>query len=139
MAYSDEFPDSTVSGSPKPGTVSIFRYGAKYKKTLPYWDRNPLCYVFGSSGGAFYGLNLHYQIPTNRKAVLSYIDGGGDPTKVRGYHKYLKSYMDTPFIVLSMNEWDKALSYGMEEFRRVIGSVELGVDAATVQKGGFYK
>ena len=47
--------------------------------------------------------------------------------------------MDTPFIVLGMNDWDKALSYGMEEFRRVIGSVELGVDAATVQKGGFYK
>ena len=95
MAYSDEFPDSTYSGSPKPGTLSIFRYGAKYKKTLPYWDRNPLCYIFGASGGAFYGLNLHYQIPTNRKAVLNYIDGGGDPTKVRGYHKYLKSYMDT--------------------------------------------
>ena len=126
-------------GNAQPGNICIFRYGAKYKKQLPYWDRNPLCYIISSQGSVFYGLNFHYIVPSNRMAIYRYIDDGGNPSKILGYHKYLKSYMDTPFIVLGMSDWDKALSYGMEEFRRVIGSVELGVDAATVQKGGFYK
>ena len=139
MEYSDEFPQSKMVGNAQPGNICIFRYGAKYKKQLPYWDRNPLCYIISSQGSVFYGLNFHYIVPSNRMAIYRYIDDGGNPSKILGYHKYLKSYMDTPFIVLGMSDWDKALSYGMEEFRRVIGSVELGVDAATVQKGGFYK
>ena len=126
-------------GSPRPGSMMIFQYTAKYRETLPFYDRNPLCYIMSSQGGIFFGVNLHYHPTTNRMALLKYIDDGGDPSRLRGYHKYIKSYMASPFLQVNMTEWDKALSYNNEEFVRDLGSIELSLDADTVQKRGFYK
>ena len=47
--------------------------------------------------------------------------------------------MGSPFLQVDMTEWDKALSYNNEEFVRDLGSIELSLDADTVQKRGFYK
>jgi len=138
LEYSDEFPQSKMVGNAQPGNICIFRYGAKYKKQLPYWDRNPLCYIISSQGSVFYGLNFHYIVPANRMAIYKYIDDGGNPSKILGYHKYLKSYMDSPFLQLYYGEYEKALSYGMEDFARVVGSQILDVDPSTIQ-GSFYK
>ena len=45
---------STVS----PGKLLLFRYSAKYKETLPFYDKHPLCYVLTADSGAFYGITL---------------------------------------------------------------------------------
>ena len=139
MEYKDEFPNSIIVGAPPPGTLNIFRYGAKTAAKLRFYDRNPLCYIMSSQGGIFFGVNLHYHPPTNRMSLLKYIDDGGDPSRLRGYHKYIKSYMASPFLQVNMTEWDKALSYKNEEFVRDLGSIELSLAADTVQKRGFYK
>ena len=139
MEYKDEFPNSKIVGDPTPGTLNIFRYGAKTAAKLRFYDRNPLCYIMSTQGGIFFGVNLHYHPTTNRMALLKYIDDGGDPSRLRGYHKYIKSYMGSPFLQVDMTEWDKALSYNYEEFVRDLGCIELSLDADTVQKRAFYK
>jgi len=42
------------------GTMMMYFYDPKHKKTLPYYDRFPLVIVVGPAEGGFYGLNLHY-------------------------------------------------------------------------------
>ncbi|UOX40524.1 DNA end protector [Aeromonas phage GomatiRiver_11] len=63
----------TVS-KPKVGRLYTFAYDAKYKDTLPYWDRFPLIVFLGvgssSNGPLLYGLNLHYIPPAARQSFL---------------------------------------------------------------------
>ena len=83
MEYKDEFPNSKIVGDPTPGTLNIFRYGAKTAAKLRFYDRNPLCYIMSTQGGIFFGVNLHYHPTTNRMSLLKYIDDGGDPSSLR--------------------------------------------------------
>lgn len=43
-----------------PGKMYMFFYDAKYKDTLPYWDKFPLVLPFRKVQDGFYGINLHY-------------------------------------------------------------------------------
>jgi hypothetical protein len=45
-----------------PGRLYLYKYDAKHKATLPYWDQFPLVFPFSTSkdGKGFYGLNMHY-------------------------------------------------------------------------------
>lgn len=57
------------------GKIYTFVYDAKYKDTLPYWDRFPLIICLGPSvtkagNGVMLGLNLHYAPPKARQAML---------------------------------------------------------------------
>lgn len=42
------------------GSMFMFFYDAKHRKTLPYWDSFPLIIAVGPAKGGFYGMNLHY-------------------------------------------------------------------------------
>jgi hypothetical protein len=44
----------------EPGKMYVFRYDAKHKKTLPYWDAFPLIFPIGLYPDGFLGLNMHY-------------------------------------------------------------------------------
>jgi len=56
-----------------------------------------------------------------------------DPTELpRGYHKYLKSYVDTLFLDIAMEEWETAFNLPIEEFVRDLGSIEINVSKARV-------
>ena len=64
---------------PMIGSMYLFNYDPKYKKTLPYYDRYPLIFPVGgeekfagyaSQGGAFYGLNVHYLPPPLRARLM---------------------------------------------------------------------
>ena len=125
MEYSNVFPLSNSEGSPRPGSVMIFQYTAKYKETLPFYDRNPLCYVVAVQGPAFYGVNLHYTQPRNRKSILAYIDAGDDITKLPGYNKYLRSYVKSTFIRLVGDDMEKAADMGFEDFVRTVNGVDI--------------
>lgn len=60
---------------PSPGKIYAYIYDAKYKDTLPYWDKYPLIIFLGfgrSQAGneLMYGLNLHYIPPKARQQFL---------------------------------------------------------------------
>lgn len=140
MEYRDEFPNSTLVSEPAPGSISLFHYTAKTALKLPYYDRNPLCYVVAREGrNIFYGINLHYHPPANRESLIRYIDSGSDFTRLRGYHKYLKSYVNSPFLQISMEEWGKAVALDSEQFVRDLGAIEIDISPSTVYRKGFYK
>ena len=52
------------------GSMQMFFYDPKHKKTLPYYDTFPLTVVIGPAAGGFMGLNLHYLAPTLRAKFL---------------------------------------------------------------------
>jgi len=52
------------------GSMYMFFYDPKHKKTLPYYDAFPLVVVVGPAEGGFYGLNLHYLPPILRAKML---------------------------------------------------------------------
>ena len=68
---------SRLVTKPVLGSMYLFRYEAKHKDTLPYYDTFPLIFPFKSSmvtgpagkGPGFYGLNMHY-LPLILRAKL---------------------------------------------------------------------
>jgi hypothetical protein len=61
----------------------------------------------------------------NRSGVLDYIIGDNDFTKLDGYNKYLRSYVQSMFLHLKGEDLDKALSMRLEKFVKDLGSIEL--------------
>jgi hypothetical protein len=56
---------------PTPGSMYMFRYDAKWKDELPYWDAFPLIFfVEKKDAEHFYGINLHYLPPPLRLKLL---------------------------------------------------------------------
>ena len=52
------------------GSMQMFFYDPKFKKTLPYYDRFPLAIIVKPAKGGFLGLNLHYLPPILRAQFL---------------------------------------------------------------------
>ncbi len=63
----DDFP---VVSAPELGKMYMYLYDAKYKETLPYWDRFPLIICLDLVEGGFMGVNLHYIAPRYRTPLL---------------------------------------------------------------------
>lgn len=59
-----------IKGVPWVGRVCNFRYDAKHKETLPYWDANPVVIPIKYYSDGFLGLNFHYLDPYNRALLL---------------------------------------------------------------------
>lgn len=51
------------------GSLYMFLYDPKHKKTLPYYDKFPLIFPIGNAKGGFLGFNWHY-IPYKQRAIL---------------------------------------------------------------------
>lgn len=126
MEYKNVFPTSVVVGQPLVGEVMLYQYSAKYAEQLPFYDKNPMTYIVAMQGNAFYGVNLHYTKPMNRSGVLDYIIGDNDFTKLDGYNKYLRSYVQGMFLHLKGEDLDKALKMRLEQFVTDLGSIEIG-------------
>jgi hypothetical protein len=57
------------------GSMYMFFYDAKHRKTLPYWDSFPLIVAVGPAEKGFYGMNLHYlPIPLRAKFLDALMD-----------------------------------------------------------------
>lgn len=52
------------------GDMFFFKYDAKYKDELPYWDSFPLVFIVDLTKDGFYGINLHYIPPIARIALM---------------------------------------------------------------------
>ena len=63
-------PLAKVGAKPEVGKMYTYVYDAKYKKTLPYWDKFPLVVILDVNAEYQLGLNLHYIAPKLRQAFL---------------------------------------------------------------------
>ena len=81
------------------GGMYMFKYDAKYKDVLPYWDRYPLVIPFQLQTDGFYGLNLHYISPVKRAELLVELlrypkdldEGTEDDTRIRLTYQLIKA------------------------------------------------
>ncbi len=134
MEYRNVFPSSEVVGQPIIGEVLLYQYSAKYAEQLPFYDRNPMTYIVAMENNAFYGVNLHYTKPSNRSGVLDYILADQDYTKLDGFNKYLRSYVQGMFLQLKGDDVDKALGMRLEQFVKDVGSIELPMSNQKIRR-----
>ena len=74
------------------GSMYMFFYDPKNKKTLPYYDEFPLVVVVGPAEGGFYGLNLHYLPPILRAKMLDALMDITTNTKCNDSTRFKMSY-----------------------------------------------
>lgn len=74
------------------GSMYMFFYDPKNKKTLPYYDEFPLVIVVGPAEGGFYGLNLHYLPPILRAKMLDALMDITTNTKFNDSTRFKMSY-----------------------------------------------
>jgi hypothetical protein len=129
------------SNTPMVGQMYMFRYNAKWKDELPYWDKFPLVFPFKKIKGGFLGLNMHY-LPLNYRAQL--MDAlytvtnnqlYNETTKLKlnydilngvskfRYFKptikhYLSDHLTSRFLYVYPAEWDMALFLPLEKFQK---------------------
>jgi hypothetical protein len=129
------------SNTPMVGQMYMFRYNAKWKDELPYWDKFPLVFPFKKIKGGFLGLNMHY-LPLNYRAQL--MDALYTVTNNQLYNEttklklsydilngvakfkffkptikhYLTDHLTSRFLYVYPAEWDMALFLPLERFQK---------------------
>lgn len=122
------------------GDMFMFRYDAKHKDTLPYYDQFPLVFPIKRVAGGFLGINMHY-LPHTFRAILMdrlYVfatnDKYDDSTRLKinydilnnaarlKYFRptvkmYLKERMRSRLLYVYPSEWDIALFLPSERFK----------------------
>jgi hypothetical protein len=117
-----------ASAVPIAGHLMYFKYQAKTSEKLKYYDKNPICYIIDNQSNYFYGINLHYFSPGNRMGVIQSLIEGDIKDMKTGFHKYLKSEVQTVFLDLAMQEWETVVLLPIEKFVRNLGGIEFSVD-----------
>jgi len=123
------------------GSMYHFQYDPKLKKTLPYYDRFPLCIPIKGAKGGFHGLNLHYLHPVVRarfldalmdfanndkynkstKMLLSYqlLKSTGKLKEFKPCFKhYLNEHIRSKFLLIEPADWEIAIFLPTESFRK---------------------
>jgi len=133
--------DSALDKTTKtlPGSMYMYFYDPKHKKTLPYYDRFPLTIFVEPAKDGFYGLNLHYLRPDIRAEFLDQLmriapNKVTDTTRltkmryslVQGVRKYkefkpcfkhyLGKHVKSQFSRVPMTDWEIAIFLPTEQF-----------------------
>lgn len=124
---------------PMPGKMYFYFYDPKFKAILPIYDRFPLVLPIEPYQDGFLGLNLHYLDIGSRQALLeglkkyrnnNYMD---ERTKIKfsydmlkntkyinlaspALKRYLFTHVESPFVEINPNEWDKAIQLPVAQF-----------------------
>ena len=137
------------------GSMYHFQYDPKLKKTLPYYDRFPLCIPVKGAKGGFHGLNLHYLHPVVRarfldalmdfanndkynrstKMLLSYqlLKSTGNLKEFKPCFKhYLNEHIRSAFLLIEPADWEIAIFLPTESFRKETKSTVWGKSRAIV-------
>lgn len=123
------------------GSMYMYFYDPKHKKTLPYYDRFPLTIMIDKAPGGFVGLNLHYLRPDIRASFLDELMKLA-PSKVKNntrlmklrmellastrkykefkpcYKHYLTSKVASRLVRVPMTEWEIAIFLPTEQFKK---------------------
>ena len=123
------------------GSMYMYFYDPKHKKTLPYYDRFPLTIMIDKAPGGVVGLNLHYLRPDIRAKFLdelmklapSKVKNNTRLTKLRMellastrkykefkpcYKHYLTSKVASRLVRVPMTEWEIAIFLPTEQFKK---------------------
>jgi len=119
------------------GRCYFFRYDAKTKDVLPYYDMYPVIFPIKVTKTHFLGLNLHYLPITFRAALMDnlypYVTGEEamskvkmsynillNSSKLRFYKPCLKQYLNnhirSKLVEVSVEEWELALFLPLQRF-----------------------
>lgn len=154
----NEAKKSRKSNDVQVGDMLFFKYDAKGKGTLPYWDAVPLIIPFGETDKHFIAINLHYAPPKMRaklfdmllsiatdkkfdqqtKMMLTY-----DFLKTASRNKYfkpcikryLKSHVQSQFVKVHPSEWAMALFLPLQSFRKASSQKVYADYRKQVQRG----
>jgi len=123
------------------GSMYMYFYDPKHKKTLPYYDRFPLTIMVQEAKDGFHGLNLHYLNYNVRAAFLDELMGLA-PSKLKNetrirklryellqksrkykefkpcFKHYLTKHIKTQLTRVPMTEWEIAIFLPVEQFRK---------------------
>jgi hypothetical protein len=158
----DVLNDKTLTGNLKTteliGKLFFYEYDAKWKDTLPYWDRFPLVIPIERYDDGFLGLNLHYLEPrlrvalfanlldfatndkfnANTKIIMSYRLLKG-VAKYRLFkpcvHRYLTNHIRSRFVKINADNWEIAVHLPLAEFQK---QSEYTVWKESRQKAGLF-
>mgnify|MGYP003973016943 FL=1 len=140
------------------GSMYMYTYDAKHKKTLPYFDRFPLVFPFKKVSGGFMGINLHYlPLPYRAKLMdglysISNNNRYNETTKIGMTYnilngsskfryfkpcikKYLTTQLRSKFLYVYPSEWDIALFLPLERFEGA-GKCKVYADSRNIIRGG---
>lgn len=140
------------------GSMYMYTYDAKHKKTLPYFDRFPLVFPFKKVSGGFMGINLHYlPLPYRAKLMdslysISNNNRYNETTKIGMTYdilngsskfryfkpcvkKYLTTQLRSKFLYVYPSEWDIALFLPLERFEGA-GKGKVYADSRNIIRGG---
>ena len=123
------------------GSMYMYFYDPKTKKTLPYYDRFPLIIMVEQASGGFYGLNLHYLRPDIRaefldrlmKTAPKKVSQRSRLTKMRYdllkdvrkykefkpcFKHYLTAHIKSKMVRVPMTDWEIAIFLPTEQFTK---------------------
>ncbi len=127
------------------GSMYMFFYDPKHKKTLPYYDSFPLVIVLDEAKGGFLGLNLHYLPPILRAKFLAALmdttnnQKFDESTKFKSTYQqlkaasklryfkpcikhYLTDHVRSRFAKVEAPEWEIATFLPMADWQKSSGS-----------------
>ena len=139
------------------GRMIMYFYDPKHKKTLPYYDRFPLCIPITIHRDGWTGLNLHYlparlrvqlldalyeiynnkHLDEKRRLNITY-QTLQSVMRIRYYqptiHRYLTNHLRSKIYIVDPHEWDLTLMLPTERF---VGKSKQGVWNDSRQKLGL--
>jgi len=133
--------DARTRKRPFFGGMFMYFYDPKHKRTLPYYDRFPLCIPVEPAKGGFYGLNLHYLPHTLRAQFLDALyertnndkfdastrfkltynlvkSISGKPFYKACYKHYLSNHVKSNFAIVDSADWEIAIFLPTESFKK---------------------
>lgn len=132
------------------GNMYMFMYDAKYKDTLPYYDRFPIIFMLERYRTGFLGLNLHYLHPRLRVGLLENLyaysndfddESVADENVRLGLRyqtlasasnlrlarpcikQYLFEHLDSKIVKVSPSQWDFVPLLPLSKFTSATGSI----------------
>lgn len=128
------------------GSMYMFRYDAKHKGKLPYFDAFPLCLPFEPTNDGFWGMNLHYLPYLLRARLLGKLLETMDDRQLTSQSqmsynwellsstarfpevkpcikRYLSSQLRSSFYKIDPLDWKAAIFLPVEDFNANKGTV----------------
>jgi len=112
--------------------LMFYKYKAKTRRDLPFYDKYPLAFVLEMDAKSFFAVNLHYYSPEERMGLVSSLAEDKIPKFRKGAHKYLISEVRSPYLILAQQEWQTMCLLPVEEFVRDLGGVEIPIKSEKV-------
>lgn len=112
--------------------LMFYKYKAKTRRDLPFYDKYPLSFVLEMDSKSFFAVNLHYYSPEERMGIVMSLAEDRIPKFRKGAHKYLLSEVRSPYLILAQQEWQTMCLLPVEEFVRDLGGVEIPIPSNKV-------